>query len=149
MKIAFTYETPMHYGPALGGFRLNVINTLKTGRRISIPHPTQGNVERFGPMETKTHLSLEKRFRTGRTEATLFMNVYNFFNQRDPATEYFWRGPWFDRHRQGPQAELWYLYGMDMPKPTDKNYINFGDTKEYHRWAGRPREISIGLQLGF
>ena len=149
MKIAFTYETPMHYGPALGGFRLNLINTLKTGRRISIPHPTQGNVERFGPMETKTHLSLEKRFRTGRTEATLFMNVYNFFNQRDPATEYFWRGPWFDRHNQGPQAELWYLYGMDMPKPTEKNYINYGDTKEYHRWAGRPREISIGLQIGF
>ena len=53
------------------------------------------------------------------------MNVYNFFNQRDPATEYFWRGPWFDRHNQGPQAELWYLYGMDMPKPTDNNYINY------------------------
>jgi len=150
MKIAFTYETPMSYGPALGGFRLNMINTLKTGRRVSIPHPVQGvSVERFGPMDTKTNLSIEKRFKTAGTEATIFLNVANLFNQRDPASEYFWRGPWFDRHKQGPQSELWYLYGMDMPKPTDSDYKNFGDTKEFHRWAGRPREISAGLQIGF
>ena len=149
MKIAFSYETPLSYGTALGGFRLNLINTLKTGRSINVAHPTQGNVERFGPMETKTNLSLEKRFTIQGSNTAVFMNISNLFNQRDPATEYFWRGPFFDRQKQGPQSELWYLYGMDMPKPTDKDYINFGDTKEYHRWAGRPRELSFGVEVGF
>jgi outer membrane receptor for ferrienterochelin and colicin len=149
MKIAFSYQSPSTYGDALGGIRLNLINTLKTGRSINVAHPTQGNVERFGPMETKTNLSVDKLIRLGGLQTRISMNVSNLFNQRDPATEYFWRGPWFDRQKQGPQSELWYLYGMEMPKVTDKDYIAFGDTKEYHRWAGRPREISFGLEVGF
>lgn len=148
-KVAFTYETPMSYGNVLGGFRLNVLNTLKTGRRISVAHPTKGAVERFGPMETKTNLSLEKRFEMGTRFATVYLNVTNFFNQRDPASDMFWNGPFFSRNSQGPQAELWYLYGMDMPKPDDRDYVQYGDTKEYHRWAGAPREMSFGLRLGF
>ena len=151
MKVLFTYETPMSYGNALGGFRLNLIHTLKTGRRITVPVPGQGNVERFGPMDTKTNLSLEKRFEGRGLNVSLLMSVTNLFNQKDPASELYWNGPWFNREVStgGPQVVDWYLYGMDMPRPDDRDYVQYGDVKEYHRWAGAPRELSLGIQIGF
>ena len=86
-------------------------------------------------MDSRTDLAIEKTFNvTGRVQPTLFADVRNVFNQKD---------------RTSPSnRNLWSYIGLDGPTPDDKNYLNYGDSRD-RSYAHSPRLAQFGLRVNW
>ena len=103
-----------------------------TTRRQLVPRSVETD-----PVTTVTDVSAEKDFNIGETAlATAFVEVRNFFGQRDDLSTGF-------RTIQ---------YGLSLPPPGDGKFDQFGDTNELTRYndgLGRPRSIVLGARFKF
>ncbi len=136
--------TPSHFGPwgLLGDLSLNVIYKMSTG----VPYlysPIGKRAEwRNAPLATRTDVSLEKiLFHKGKFQPTFYMEVYNIFNQKD------FRNDGGFRSMYGPGEFV--RWGMDRPRPDNKEYQQFGDFYGNYRYYGSPREVRAGIRLMF
>jgi hypothetical protein len=123
-------------GTVLKNLRLNVTSRIQTGGIFTYAPPQGGNrYYRDLAMDSRTDLAIEKTFNvTGRVQPTLFADVRNVFNQKD---------------RTSPtNRNLWSYIGLDGPTPDDKNYLNYGDSRD-RSYAHTPRLAQFGLRVNW
>ena len=136
--------TPSHFGPwgLLSDLSLNIIYKMSTG----VPYlysPIGKTAEwRNAPLITRTDLSLEKIiFQKGKFRPTFYMEVINLFNQKD------FRNDGGFRSIYGPGEFV--RWGMDRPRPDNKEYREYGDFYANSRYYGSPRQMRMGIRLMF
>jgi outer membrane receptor protein involved in Fe transport len=141
-SLSLTFASPEQWdlGPKWFGWLLsdlhgNLVYTLQTGNVHWYQPPRGARVLRDGPMRTNTDLSVEKRFIAGRLQPAVFVEISNLFNQEDVKSNY--------------NGTRYTLYGLEVPEPTDETYQQYGDVDDWRRYAGRPREVDIGVRLTF
>lgn len=126
---------PKWFGGLFSNIHGNLVYKLQTGNQHWYKPPGRARVLRDGPMQTMTDLSVEKRFEAGRLQPVVFVEVRNLFSQKD--VEGYYHGTRYTR------------YGLEVPEPTDETYQKYGDINDWRRYAGEPRQVSMGLRLTF
>ncbi|NOY78512.1 MAG: TonB-dependent receptor [Calditrichaeota bacterium] len=136
--------TPSHFGPwgLLSDLSLNIIYKMSTG----VPYlysPIGKTAEwRNAPLATRTDLSLEKiLFQKGKLKPTFYMEIVNVFNQKD------FRNDGGFKSMYGPGEFV--RWGMDRPRPDNKEYQEYGDFYANYRYYGSPRAMRMGIRLMF
>lgn len=90
-------------------------------------------------MRTLADLSVEKGFSVAEdVRSMLYVQVENLFNQQD-----------LKRDRTGFDRNDYARWGLAEPRPTDNNFIKYGDPIENTRHEGSPRQIRVGFRLQF
>ena len=123
-------------GTVLKNLRMNVTSRIQTGGIFNYAPPEGGNrYYRDLALDSRTDLAVEKTFNvTGRVQPTLFADIRNIFNQKD---------------RTSPSnRNLWTYIGLDGPTPDDKNYLNYGDSRD-RTYAHSPRLAQFGLRINW
>jgi hypothetical protein len=87
-------------------------------------------------------MSFEKIvFQKNNSKATLYIQISNLFNQRDV------RGDGSFSSIYGPGEFI--RWGMETPRPDNKQYQDYGDFYGNTRYHGSPREIQVGIRTSF
>ncbi len=129
-------SSPNKFGPwgLLGNTTLNLVYRMSTGSAFEYSPIGKPLEWRHAPMVTRTDLSIEKQLlRKGLAKATFFMEIENLFNQKDVTSS--------------PSEFI--RWGLDKPRPDNKEYIMYGDPGVNSRYYGRPREIRFGIRSSF
>ena len=75
------------------------------------------------------------------TKATFYIQISNLFNQRDV------RGDGDFSSIYGPGEFI--RWGMESPRPDNKQFQDYGDFYANTRYHGSPREIQVGIRTSF
>ena len=136
IQLLFSSPPDYHIVP-LAGLRATLIWQMQTGSPWNYSPPIGPAQRRNRPVTTVADVSAEKDFNIGETAlATAFVEVRNFFGQRDDLSTGF-------RTIQ---------YGLLLPPPGDGKFDQFGDIAELTRYndgLGRPRSIVLGARFKF
>ena len=143
-KAQLFISTPDKFGPMglFGNITANIIYRMSTGNPFEYS-PVGGASEwRNGPLTTRTDMSFEKVFlQKNGSRATLYIQITNLFNQRDV------RGDGDFSSIYGPGEFI--RWGMETPRPDNKQYQDYGDSYANSRYHGSPREIQVGIRTSF
>ena len=143
-KAQIFIATPDKFGPMglFGNITANIVYRMSTGNPFEYS-PIGGASEwRNGPLTTRTDLSFEKViYQKNTAKGTLYIQVSNLFDQRDV------RGDGGFSSIYGPGEFI--RWGMETPRPDNKQYQDYGDFYGNSRYHGSPREIQIGIRTSF
>ena len=142
-SLSVLFSSPQEFGPRLrgwyplGNIRMNMVYKIQTGTPYLYSPPDGAQEWRFRPISTVTDFSMEKSFpRMKPVQPTLFLEVDNLFNQKDNSDV-------------GPNRQEYIQWGLNIPKPDDPDYMQWGDANDMGRYVGRPREVRMGIRLFF
>ena len=143
-KAQLFISTPDKFGPMglFGNITANIIYRMSTGNPFEYS-PIGGASEwRNGPLTTRTDMSFEKVvLQKNNTKATFYIQISNLFNQRDV------RGDGDFSSIYGPGEFI--RWGMESPRPDNKQFQDYGDFYANTRYHGSPREIQVGIRTSF
>jgi hypothetical protein len=139
---SFYFDSPMDFGPSLrdwhfvGGLRANMVWRIQSGGPVSYTPPGKQPEIRHKPIRTWTDLSVEKTLvESGHRNAIFYVEVFNLFNQQDSPVP-----------NNYPDYARW---GLNVPRPDDATYLQYGDYNELTRYYGKPRELGVGMRVNF
>ena len=156
-SLALLFATPKNFGPrkVLGDLRANLIYRLFTGTPFE--NVTTGGLQalsarqilelehtkrtRSGPMHTRVDLNVEKALTIARQKTlTLAVEVYNLFNQRDVRSVH-------PNNAINFSDTDWLRYGLTGARPTDSEFVAFGETFDINNYWDAPREIAFSVRF--
>ena len=139
----------------MGDLRANLIYRLFTGTPFE--NVTTGGLQalsarqilelehtkrtRSGPMHTRVDLNVEKALTIARQKTlTLAVEVYNLFNQRDVRSVH-------PNNAINFSDTDWLRYGLTGARPTDSEFVAFGETFDINNYWDAPREIAFSVRF--
>jgi hypothetical protein len=141
-NMQFYFQSPRDFGPGVRGFnpigdmRANLVYRVQSGVAVSYTPPGKQSEYRYKPLEATVDLQMEKTLVSkGSQDIVFYVEVFNLFNQRNSSIPYNY-----------PDYVQW---GLNLPRPDDTNYQQYGDYNELFRYIGSPRTINLGARLNF
>ena len=133
-SVQFLLATPGKFGPVLGDIRMNVVYKLVGGTAYTFVPPGQPGRQQQGPSYSVADIGFEKAFGSSRKVVPVFfLEVTNLFNDQQAASS-------------GNDYARW---GLQLPRPDDKDFINYGDPAGRTRFFAAPRQMYLGFRVGF
>lgn len=139
-SVQFQLSTPGNFGPKIGGrntlsdFSAVLLYRIYTGPPYQYVPPSGPAEWRKAPLTTWVDLDVRKGIHFGRrVRADIFFEAANLFNQQDDLTV----------------GTSWVLWGLQLPRPDDPNYLKYGDPNETTRGSRPPRQVGLGVTLKF
>jgi hypothetical protein len=111
-----------------------VVYKLVGGTAYTFVPPGQPGRQQQGPSYSTLDLGFEKAFgSSNKVVPVFFLEVTNLFNDQQAATS-------------GNDYARW---GLQAPRPDDKDFINYGDPAERTRYFSGPRQMYLGFRVSF
>jgi hypothetical protein len=116
---------------------VNVLYRMQSGITFGYVPPT-GGVRQFrsGPIDSRFDMETQKTLVSrGRWKPSLFVSVYNLFNQKNIASM--------------ENVADWVQWGVETVRPNNPDLLTYGDINDTQRYTSTPRKVELGLRVSF
>jgi hypothetical protein len=91
---------------------------------------------RSGPIDSRFDMEAQKTLVSrGRWKPSLFVSVYNLFNQKNIASM--------------ENVADWVQWGVETVRPNNPDLLTYGDINDTQRYTSTPRKVELGLRVSF